>query len=213
MIAGLVLASTSAFAATNVGTGTVTGSGGLTTSVVWNDTFPGTATGTVNGIVIKAKVKPSLNFVVSADTIDLGTLDSATTSSGSVDIEVGTNAANGASITARSTKGGLQNSSDTNIYINNATTTNDPIADSYTYASSLVGAPDSAFSGAFTQTPMTAVEVNNTTTPHPIYASNKPQALSVGTDDFKFTVAAKPDAQTPAGDYGDLVVLTVTGNF
>ncbi len=44
----MTLASVSASAATNIGTGSVVGSGTLTSSVVWNDTFPGTATGTVN---------------------------------------------------------------------------------------------------------------------------------------------------------------------
>lgn len=60
---------------------------------------------------------------------------------------------------------------------------------------------------------MAAVEVSDNTTAHPIYTSNKPQSLSAGTDDFSFTVAAKPDAQTPAGQYSDVVILTVTGNF
>lgn len=214
IIAGITLASTSVFAASNIGTGSVVGSGGLTSNVVWDDAFPGTATGTVNGIVVKAKVKPSLNMVITGSgVIDLGTVDPAAYSSGSVDIEIGTNAANGASVTAKSTNGGLQNSSDATQLISSTTTVADPIAENYQFSSTIVGAPDSAFTSSFTQTPMAMVEVTNSTTAHPIYASNKPQALSVGTDDFNFKVAAKPDAQTPAGDYSDVVVLTVTGNF
>lgn len=213
LVAGMVLASTGAYAASNIGTGSVVGSGALTSNVVWDDNFPGTATGVVNGIVVKAKVKPSLNMVITGSgVIDLGEIDPVAYSSGSVDIEVGTNAVNGASVTAKSTNGGLQNASDATQLINSATTVADPVADSYTYSSAIVGAADSAF-GTFTQSAMASVEVNNSTTAHPIYTSNKPQALSVGTDDFSFTVAAKPDAQTPAGEYNDVVVLTVTGNF
>ena len=212
LVAGMVLATTGAYAATDIGTGSVVGSGALTTNVVWDDAFPGTATGTVNGIVVKARVKPSLNMVITGSgVIDLGTLDSTAYASGSVDIEVGTNAANGASVTAKSTNGGLQNVSDATQYINSATSVADPIADSYQFSSTIVSA-DSAF-GTFTQSAMAAVEVADNTTAHPIYTSNKPQALSVGTDDFSFTVAAQPDAQTAAGDYNDVVVLTVTGNF
>jgi hypothetical protein len=211
LIASLALASTGAYAATTIGTGSVVGSGALTSSVVWNDTFPGTATGVVNGLVVKAKVKPSLNMVISGSgVIDLGYLDPAAYSSGSVNIEIGTNAANGASVTAKSTNAGLKNVSDPTQFINSLTT--DGLADSYKYSSAAVAAHDSAF-GTFTQSFMAAAEVNNTTTAHPIYTSNKPQALSAGTDDFSFTVAAKPDAQTPAGDYNDTVVLTITGNF
>jgi hypothetical protein len=210
LIAGLTLAATGASAA-NIGTGSVVGSGALTSSVVWNDTFPGTATGVINGLIVKAKVRPSLNMVVTGSgIIDLGTVDPAAYSSGSVNIEVGTNAANGASVTAKSTNAGLQNVSDPTQFINSLTA--DGLADSYQYSSAAVAAHDSAF-GTFTQGFMAATEVNNTTTAHPIYTSNKPQALSAGTDDFSFTVAAKPNAQTPAGDYSDVVVLTVTGNF
>lgn len=213
LVAGMVLASTGASYATEIGTGSVVGSGALTTNVVWDDNFPGTATGTVNGIVVTATVKPSLNMVITGNgVIDLGVLDPTAYSSGSVAIEVGTNAINGASVTARSTNGGLQNTTDNTQYINDATTANDPVADSYQFSSSILATADSAF-GTFTQTAMSTVEVNNSTTPHPIYTSNKPQALSVGTDDFTFAVAAQPDAQTPAGEYNDIVVLTVTGNF
>ena len=211
LIASLALASTGAYAATNIGTGSVVGSGALTSTVVWNDTFPGTATGVVNGLVIKAKVKPSLNMIITGSgVIDLGYLDPSGYSSGSVNIELGTNAANGASVTATSTNAGLKNVSDPTQFINSLVA--DGLVDSYQYSSAAVAAHDSAF-GTFSQGFMAATEVNNTTTAHPIYTSNKPQSLSVGTDDFSFTVAAKPDAQTPAGDYKDTVVLTVTGNF
>lgn len=213
LIAGIILTSSSIHAATTIGSGSVVGSGALTTDVVWNDAFPGTATGSVNGIVVKARVKPALNMVITGSgVIDLGTIDPAAYASGSVNIEVGTNAINGASVTAKSTNGGLKNISDGTQFINSVTTSADPIADSYMYSSSIVAATDSAFS-TFSQSVMTAAEINDTTTAHPIYTSNKPQALSTEVDDFSFSVAAKPNAQTPAGEYNDIVVLTVTGNF
>ncbi len=106
--------------ATQIGTGTVAGSGGLTAPVNWNDTFSsGSASGVINGIYVKARVKPILNMVVSGSgLIDLGDLVDTSYSTGTVDIEIGTNAVNGASATARSTNGGLQNSSSPTIYIN-----------------------------------------------------------------------------------------------
>lgn len=104
LAAGMVVSTASTFAATTIGSGSVVGSGALTSNVVWNDTLPGTATGTINGIVIKARVLPVLNMVVTGSgVIDLGNLTSTATSSGSVNIELGTNAVNGASVTARST--------------------------------------------------------------------------------------------------------------
>lgn len=198
-------------AATTIGSGTVAGSGALTTNVVWNDAFPGTATGTINGIVIKARIKPSLNMAVTGNgVIDLGDLSSTGYGSGNVDIEIGTNAVNGASVTAKSSNGWLKNTSDATQFINSLTT--DGAADSYKFASAPVAAVDSTIAG-FSQTANLNAEVNDTTTAHLLYTSNKPQPLSGTTDDFKFTVSAQPNAQTPAGNYTDVVVLTVTGNF
>jgi hypothetical protein len=198
-------------AATNIGTGSVVGSGALTSSVVWNDLFPGTATGTINGLVIKAKIQPTLNMTITGSGIlDLGTLSAAGYSSGSVNIEIGTNAVNGASVTAKSTNGGLKNTVDPTQFIN--TLVADGAADSYKFASAIVAATDSTVTG-FVQTAALNAEVNNNTTSHALYTSNKPQPLSGTTDDFSFTVSAQPNAQSPAGDYTDVVVVTVTGNF
>jgi hypothetical protein len=208
LIAGLSLASS--VSAANIGTGTVVSSGALTSSVVWNDLFPGTATGTINGLVVTAKIQPTLNMTITGSgVIDLGNLSSAAYSTGTVNIEVGTNAVNGASVTAKSTNGGLKNTSDATQFINSLTT--DGAADSYMFSSAIVAATDSTVTG-FTQTATLSAEANNTTTSHVLYTSNKPQALT-GTDDFSFSVAAKPNAQTPAGNYRDTIVITVTGNF
>ncbi len=210
LTASMILAS-GVHAATQIGSGSVVGSGSLTSSVMWNDIFPGTATGTVNGLMVKAVVQPNLNMVISGSgEINLGTLSSSSYSSGSVNVEVGTNAANGASVTARSTNGGLKNASDPTVFINDLTT--DEVADSYKFTSSILAAKDSSYS-SFAQTAVLNVEADNSTTTQTLYASNKPQALSGTPDDFIFTVSAKPDAQTPAGTYNDVVVMTVTGNF
>jgi hypothetical protein len=196
--------------ATVIGSGTVSGSGALTSSINWNGTFTtGSASGSINGIVIKGRILPTLNMTISGSgIIDLGNMSSTSASSGSVNIEIGTNALNGASVTASSTNGGMANTATGAIKINSLTT--DGFADSYKFVSAIGGASDSSAPG-FTQTASFNAEVNNTT-PVTLYTSNKPQNLT-NVDDFVFTVSAQPNAQTPAGDYQDTVVVTVTGNF
>ncbi len=214
LIAWALLASftliSSVSAATQIGTGTVQGSGALVAPITWDDAFPWTATGTINGIIIKAKILPTLNMAISGSgTIDLGDLSSASYSTGTVSIEIGTNAVNGAAVTARSTNGGLRNGTGSD-YLNNLTA--DGIADNYTFSSTLNAVADSSFSWSWTQAGMAVTEVNNNSTLHSIYTSNKPQATN-GLDDIVFSVATKPDAQSPAGNYSDVIVVTVTGTF
>ncbi len=147
-------------------------------------------------------------MVVSAATIALGTLNSATYVTGSVDVEVGTNARNGVTVTAKSTNSGLT-SATTSAAINSLTA--DGVADSYKFTSALNAASDSTVSG-YTQSSSLSTEVNSTTA-HTIYTTNKPEALS-GTNDITLSVSAKVNAQTPAAtDYTDTVQITVTGNF
>jgi hypothetical protein len=191
-----------------IGTGTVQWSGALTTTVNWNDTFPWTASGTVNGILVTARVLPVLNMTISGSgLLNLGNLSSTAYSTGTVNIEVGTNAINGASVSAKSANGGLQNINNSGTLINSLTT--DGFADSYRFKSTL-GTTDSTAIG-FSQSGSVDQEVN-TTTPVTIYSSNKPQPLT-NVDDFTLAVSAQANAQTVAGDYKDTVVLTVTGNF
>lgn len=125
-----------------IGNGTVTGSGALTTNINWNDTFVGSsASGTINGIVVTGRVLPTLNMTISGSgTLTLGNLSSTTYSTGTVDIEIGTNAVNGASVSAQSTNGGLQNTSNSSIIINSLST--DGAADSYKFVS-VLGTTDS----------------------------------------------------------------------
>ena len=68
-------------------------------------------------------------------TMALGNLSSTVAATGSVNIEIGTNAINGASVTAASTNGGLQNISSGSLMINSLTT--DGFADSYKFVSVL----------------------------------------------------------------------------
>ncbi len=207
-IASLVLQS--AVFASQIGTGTVVGSGALTAPINWNDTFVGSsASGTINGLVVTARILPTLTMTVSGSgTIALGNLSSSAYSTGTVSLEVGTNAINGASITARSANGGLNNTTNPSTQINSLAT--DGFTDSYKF-NSVLGTTDSTALG-FAQSGALNVEVTSSGTSNTIYSSNKPQPVT-GVDDLTFSVSAKPNAQTPAGDYRDTVVFTVTGNF
>jgi len=205
------LTMTSAYAATQIGTGSVTGDSSFDSPINWDETFGGTAnaSGSVSNILVKAVVEPSLNMEISDSEINLGTLTPGVEASGDLDLEIGTNAANGASITARSQSGGLTNTSDTSIQINDLTA--DGVAESYKFASAIDAAADSTVSG-FSQDADLDTEVDDNTTEHTVYTSNKPQATD-GVNDVKFTVKATSDAQTPAGNYEDHITFTVTGNF
>mgnify|MGYP001023354571 FL=1 len=196
-------------AASIIGSGSVVGSGGLTSDVTWDDAFPGTATGTVNGLTVRAKIQPELSMVITGSGVmDLGTLSSASYSTGTVSVEIGTNAVNGAVVTAKSTKGGLQNMSDSGQVLNSLNA--DGSVDSYRFTSAIQAITDSTITG-FVQAASLDAEVNSTAE-NVLYTSNKPQALN-GTDDFTFSVSAKPNAQSPAGNYADVVALSVVGSF
>lgn len=197
------------FAAQQIGTGSVTGDASYDTAIMWDEQFPGTASGTVTGIQVNATVLPTLNMTLSAKEIDLGNLLPGVASNGSIDIEIGTNAANGVSVRAKSGSGGLTNTADNSLQINNLTT--DGSAESYTFASS-AGAADSTVTG-FNNTlgNLSAAEVADTTE-RIIYQTNKPE-LTDAAADVTFTVEATANAQTPAGAYQDNISFIVTGNF
>ncbi len=196
--------------ATQIGTGSVVGTGAFDTAINWNDTFTaGSASGSVSNIRIKARVNPTLNMSISAEEIDLGTLDAGVASTGSLFLEIGTNAKSGVSITARSQSGGLTQLDDPTIQINDLTA--DGLAESYTWAST-PNAIDDSSSAAFAATGLTALEVNDNSTEHTVYSTNKGEATNLE-DDVEFVVSATAAAETPAGDYEDYVTFTVTGNF
>ncbi len=211
IVAITALTITSAFAATQIGTGSVTNDVTFDTAINWDNTFGNlaNASGSVNNILIQATVAPSLNVWISTGVINLWTLIAGTQSTGSLNLEVGTNAVNGVSITVRSGSGGLTNIADNSIQINNLTT--DWVAESYVFSSSINAAIDSTVTW-FTQTATLTTQVANNTTEHLVYTSDKPQSTD-GINDVTFTVGATTDAQTPAGNYEDRITFTITGNF
>ncbi len=204
--------------ASQIGTGSVVGDAGFDAAINWDDSFPGTASGQVTDILIKARVNPTLDMSISTGTIDLGILAPTVASNGSLFLEIGTNAVSGVSITARSQSGGLTNTSDSNIQINTLTPAADPVAsESYTWASTINGTDDSSF-GTYTAVNTgangldAAKEITENATEYNVYTTDKPEATS-GVDDVEFVVSATSQAETPAGDYEDYVTFTVTGNF
>lgn len=217
-LAAMTTVNFGAVSAANIGTGSVVGSGAFDTAIVWDDNFPGFATGSVTDIVIKARVEPTLNMSISVPEIDLGTLTAGVASSGSLTIEIGTNAVNGVAVTARSQSGGLTNVSDSDVQINTLTPAADPVAgESYTWSSTINATNDSSF-GTYTAVNTgangldSAQEITETTTEYNVYTTNKPEATD-GQNDVTFNVSATAQAETPAGDYEDRVTFTVVGNF
>ncbi len=197
------------YSAQQIGTWSVDGDNSFDTAIMWDESFPGTASGTVSGIEVNARVLPALNMTLSAKEINLGDLAPGIASNGSIDIEIGTNAANGVTVRAKSGSGGLTNTSDNSLQINELTT--DGSAESYTFASS-AGTSDSTVTG-FDNTlgNLTASEIANSNETI-VYQTNKPE-LTDTTADVTFTVEATANAQTPAGVYQDNIDFIVTGNF
>jgi len=195
--------------AVNIGTGSVSGTTAFDSTVIWDGNFPWTATGTVSGIVVSATIAPTLNMAISTWAINLWTLTSAAYSTGSLNIEIGTNAVNGVNVTAKSSSGWLTNTSDNAIKINN--TNADGAVDSYKFTSSTWAVADSTSVG-YIQSSALNTEVFNNTTAHTIYTTNKPEQ-TLGLNDITFSVSAKPNAQTPAWNYQDKITFTVVGNF
>ena len=196
--------------ATQIGTGSVDGNAAFDAIIDWNDTFTAaSASGSVANIKIKARVAPTLNMTISAEEIDLGLLTAGVASTGSLFIEIGTNAKSGVSITARSQSGGLTHTDDAGVQLNDLVV--DGLAESYTWTSTPNAVDDSA-SAAFAATGLTVLEVNDIVTEHTVYSTNKSESTTA-IDDVEFIVSATASAETPAGDYEDFVTFTVTGNF
>jgi len=210
-IAAITTASLGTAFAAQIGTGSVTWDNSFDSPINWDGTYGNNnnASGSVSDIIVTATVEPSLNMEISTGAIDLGNLVPGTESKGELFIEIGTNAANGASITARSQSGGLTNTTDNSIQINDLT--DDGIAESYKFYSETAAAADSTVSG-FTQDASLDTEVDDNTTEHTVYTSNKPQSKDQ-VNDIKFTVGATVNDQTAAGNYQDKITFTVTGNF
>ena len=201
--------------ATQIGTGSVTGDASFDAVINWNDTYTAnSASGSVSSIIVTATVLPTLNMTISTGTIDLGTLTAGVPSNGSLGIEIGTNAANGVTITARSGSGGLTNTSDANTKIqdNQDAWFDDGVDESYTFAAT-AGANDSNTAWFIQSSDYAAVEVNTNTAENTIYSTNKGEADDNANADVAFTVEATTVAETAAWDYQDNITFTVTGNF
>jgi hypothetical protein len=152
-------------------------------------------------------------MTISTGSINLGTLVAGVPSNWSLGIEIGTNAANGVTITARSWSGWLTKTNDVNTKIqNNASVFNDGIVESYTFAAT-AGANDSNTAWFVQSSNYAAVQVNNETVENTIYSTNKGEADDNTVADLAFTVEAQTVAETAAWDYQDNITFTVTGNF
>lgn len=197
--------------ATQIGTGTVVWSWAFDSSIDWDDNFPWFATGSVSGIKIKARVLPTLNMAISVAEIDLGVLVPWVASTGSLNLEVWTNAKSGVSITARSTWGWLVNTASWAIVIN-SDGTDGVTGESYTYASTPNGTDDSPSAWFVATWLVVAADVDDNTTEHVIYTTNKSEATNL-VDDVEFVVSATAVINTPAWEYEDTVTFTVVGNF
>ncbi len=196
------------YAATQIGTGSVTGTSAFDTAILWDGTYTAnSASGSVSNIIVTATVLPTLNMTISTGSIDLGTLVPNVESTWTVGIEIWTNATNGVSITARSWSGGLTNTASGAIQINDL----DADGESYKF-SSLTGAIDSSITW-FSSQSYAAVEVNDNATENSVYTSNKPEKDDAANYDLVFTVGATATSETPAWDYQDNITFTVTGNF
>jgi len=197
------------FAATQIGTGSVSGTGAFDSSIMWDELFPGTASGSVSNIKVLARVLPTLSMEISTGSIDLWNLLANIESTGSLFIEVGTNAKSGISITARSGSGWLTKLDDNNIQINSGSI--DWVSESYTFASSLNIVDDSS-SPSFSGSGLATTEVFNNIIENTVYTTNRPEATNL-IDDIEFVVWATATAETPAWNYEDTITFTVTGNF
>lgn len=181
------------------------------TKIEWNEQFPVTGiSGSVGEIKVRAIIEPQIRMDISDKELNFGVLNIGEKAEKSLTIEVGTNAKDGVNLTVASTNAGMQNKADAGVKISSDASV-DGMADSYTFKS-VAGATDSTVAG-FAATVLSETEITDTTA-RSIYKTNKPEAFSDGTpNDLTFTVWVEANAQTPAGEYEDLLTFTITGNF
>jgi len=193
-----------------IGTGSVSGTSSFNTPIIWNETYTAnSASWTITWITVSANVEPTLSIEFSTWTLALWTLVPWVEKTASLNIEVWTNAANWVNLNVKSSSGWLTNTLDNSIQINNLTS--DWSAESYKFVSAINASTDSTIAW-FTQSANLDTEVNNTSTSHNVYTSNKPQ-LSNWVNDISFTVKATANAQTTAWNYQDTINFIVSANF
>lgn len=195
-------------ASSQIGTWSVTWSWAFNSAIMWDWNFPWTASWAVSWIVVTATVTPTLNMSLSAWSIDLWVLNSSTYSTWSLWLEIWTNAVWWVVVTAKSNSGWLTNTTNNAIQINNLVA--DWVAESYKFTSSLSWALDSTVVW-YTRASSLSTEISNSTS-QTIYTTNKPEQAT-GTDDVKFEVSAKIDAQTPGWSYRDTINFIVSWTF
>lgn len=213
-IASIVFTSSTAYAIKKIGELKVGWPDIQNVDINWDETYPINGSGSVTGIKVKAVIEPQIDMSISASEINLWLLTSASVSSWSLDIEVGTNAKGGVNLTVKSTKWGLENKQDATIKLNNETS--NIYKSDYKFSSTNQNiAPnlDSTIAGFAVGTVLAETQVLNNTTEHIIYKTNKPENFDETHKDLKFNVSAKPNSQAPAGEYEDILTFTITGNF
>ena len=160
---------------------------------------------TVTGIVL-----PVLQFELEATSKDFGVL---TTSYGAVStgVEVGTNAVNWVTVTAKSINGGLNSAA---VGHTIGLTGNDTLYSNESYQfQSQVGTTDSVSGASIAGVVYTTVNTANQVVT--VYTADKPQNFdTAGGYDTDFGAQIRIAASTPAAtDYSDTIVFTATGNF
>ncbi len=174
------------------------------TQIDWNETYPiWDLEWKVENVLVKAKVKPTLDMSISSDVLDFGVLTPGAPVERDLEIEVGTNASNGVVITVQSQKWAMENT--------------DPANDAtiaYKYSSTnqnVWGALDSNVPGFAVSNTLAETDVD--TAVHTIYETNKAENNDDSVKDLKFGVKVEPTSETPSGEYEDLLTFTITGRF
>lgn len=158
-------------------------------------------------VAVTASVAPILSLDVSENSLALGALSAAGYSSGSLNIELATNAVGGATVTAASVNGALVGGS-TGHELNNL----DANFSGQSYQIGSVASGDTTDLGTLSSrlgSSFTEIVDDSAKT---IYTVNGPERAG-GAADAVVTVGAKSDAATPADSYSDSIVLTVTASF
>ena len=207
-LSALIMVPFSSYAATQIWTGSVSGTWAFNSAIMWDGALPWTASGTVSWITVTANVTPTLNMALSASSLGLWTLNSSTYSTWTLYLEVWTNAVSWVSVSVKSNSGWLTNTATWTTQINNLVA--DWIAESYIFTSALSWALDSTVSW-YTRSSSLSTEISSNAS-NTIYTTNKPEQTT-WVNDVKFDVSAKISAETPAWNYADNLSFTVSGNF
>ena len=185
--------------AVQVGTGTITSGSTSAINSTWDwiaDPDGSSASGSLN-VQVSAQVVPTLNMTISTWAINFGVLAPNAAQTGTLTIDTATNAEGGITIAMEST--GLQSATkyiwDRVGTVWNVATTD--ATDYYTVSSSTNN------SG----TPLALASIAST---QPVLVSDNVAKSNATTT---VEISAMAGAQTEAGNYGDTLTFTVTGNF